>query len=165
MSTAPKGRTHDCKRPAASRDKTLAIRGPSTHDPEQPLLVVTFTKPATTDAPRRASPAIFRLGLYRLANPKSVLSPSAFRMLSDWCSARMRGAAPRAAENILLGRWLCPSRLADYYLSAARSANVGPSHTVPSVSLRLVTSRGQFQDRRAVAQPRVSTLFKSIWAR
>ena len=35
MSTAPKGRTHDCKRPAASRDKTLAIRGPSTHDPSR----------------------------------------------------------------------------------------------------------------------------------
>ena len=30
--TAPKGRTHDCKRPTAHHKKTLASRGPSTHE-------------------------------------------------------------------------------------------------------------------------------------
>src|ERR1700722_18412719 len=30
--TAPKGRTHDCKRPTAHHKKTLASRGQSTHE-------------------------------------------------------------------------------------------------------------------------------------
>jgi hypothetical protein len=46
MSTAPKGRTHDCKRPALFTQKTLAIRGPSTHDPKWTLVSARFCLPS-----------------------------------------------------------------------------------------------------------------------